>query len=280
MQDPLILSLICLTNLVPVLLWAWVYLSRDPTKEPRILLLFAFVIGALTTLPVMLINSLAGTFGAELFPWTLATMVVPVLGAALVEEVCKHAGVVFVMRQNALAQDEVLDGIVYSVITALGFAFVENTVYIGLSLWGAGSLSWDLVSLFILRSMLSMFAHTIFSGLFGYYYALAFIEPTLQSARHRRLLTMRNVVKEASLSTLSFRATHRLIRHGHTHKPQHSLQLLLEGLWLGVMLHMLFNLFLTWPPFAWNPFLVVTPYVGALGIALMVIIVQVRRQAR
>lgn len=279
MERYLPLLLVAFSNILPVLLWAWVYIARDPTKEPRVLLLFAFLIGGLTTLPVMLINSMAGHFGADFIPWKLAIMVLPILGAAFVEEICKHCGVMFVMRQDRLAHDEVLDGIMYAVITALGFAFVENTVYTWLSLWNAGTLTYDVVSLYVLRSMLSMFAHTIFSGFFGYYYALAFIEPQIRLARQRKDLTLQTVIKGTRLSTLSFGATAKLIRGEDVHQSKStSFQLVLEGLWLAVILHMLYNLFLTWPPFGLSPFLVVTPYLGILGCVLMWIIVQIRRR--
>lgn len=279
MQQYWPLILVTASNLVPVALWAWLYLSRDPSKEPRILLFFAFLVGGLTTLPVMLINSLAGSFGGNLLPWPVAAMVVPILGAALVEELCKHCGVLFVVEQDRVARDEVLDGIIYAVIGALGFAFVENVVYTWLSLWQAGSVTNDVVAVYILRSMLSMFAHTIFSGFFGYYYALGFIEPKLRAAHNQEKLNMRAMAtKGVKISALGFRATSRLLRGKDDVISVNSFQLLLEGLWLGAILHMLYNLFLTWPPFGLSPFLVVTPYLGLLGMALMWVIVQVRRQ--
>lgn len=281
MNTMLALGLVAASNLLPVALWAWVYVSRDPSREPRILLLFAFFIGGLTTLPVMLINSWLASFDAHLLSWPLATMVLPVLGAAFVEEVCKHCGVMFVMSQDRLAHDEVLDGIIYAVITALGFAFVENTVYTWLSLAHAGSLTTDVMSLYILRSVLSMFAHTIFSGFFGYYYALGYIAPQLQQEEDRRKLTIRAMTKGSHVQALAFGATTQILRGkvtAATMSRHTSFQLILEGLWLAVILHMLYNLFLTWPPFGLSPFLVVTPYLGLLGIIVMWLIVQVRRQ--
>ncbi|PIV90115.1 hypothetical protein COW46_04450 [Candidatus Gracilibacteria bacterium CG17_big_fil_post_rev_8_21_14_2_50_48_13] len=282
MQQYFPLLLVVLTNLLPAAIWAWFYTSRDPSKEPRVLLLFAFVVGGLMTLPVMLINSLAGTFGAGIFPWKLAAMVIPVLGAALVEELVKHTGVLFVMRQDRLAHDEVLDGIIYAVIVALGFAFVENIVYIWLSLWNAGTLTFDVVSVFILRSLLSMFAHTVFSGFFGYYYALGYIEPQLRREAHdRQALTLRSAMKGTRISALSFAATAKVLRGGHDHfvemKKSTSFQLVLEGMWLAAILHMLYNLFLTWPPFGLSPFVVVTPYLGVLGGLLVWVIIRVRK---
>lgn len=279
MEQALPLILVALSNVLPVLLWGWIYLSRDPHKEPKVLLLFAFIIGGLTTLPVMLINSLAGHFGGDFIPWRLAAMVIPVLGAAFVEEICKHCGVMFVMSQDRLAHDEVLDGIIYAVITALGFAFVENTVYTWIALSHAGTLTFDVVSIYILRSLLSMFAHTIFSGFFGYYYALGFIEPQVRLTLERQKLTMAHVVKGTRLSTLSFSATARLLSGNLKHPHLAAFELVLEGLWLAVILHMLYNLFLAWPPFGLNPFIVVTPYLGVLGCVLMSIIIQIRKSA-
>lgn len=250
MDQALPLVAVALSNLIPVFLWMWLYTSRDPSREPRILLLFAFLIGGIATVPVMFVNSFIGGLGPQFFPHQLLFMVTPVLLAALVEEVCKHCGVMFVMQQDRLANDEILDGITYAVVTALGFAFVENTVYTWIALWGAGTVTWDVVMIYVLRGILSTFAHTIFSGFFGFYYALGFIEPKLATAR----------------------------KVGRRISKMSAWQLLLEGLLLAVVLHMLYNLFLTWPPFGQTAFVVVTPYLLVLGAVLMWIIYGVRQK--
>lgn len=282
MQQALPLIAVALSNLIPVAFWAWLYISKDPSREPRTLLLFAFVVGGIATLPVMLLNSYLGSLGAEMFPHQLLFMVMPVLIAATVEEICKHCGVMFVMNQDALAQNEVLDGIIYAVVTALGFAFVENTVYTWLAFWGAGALTWDVVSIYMLRGMLSMFAHTIFSGFFGYYYALAFIEPKLIAQENKRQkLSLKTLAASSKLSSLSFQATRTVWTSRHDPQPISrvmSFRLLLEGLWLAAILHMLYNLFLTWPPFGQNVFIVVTPYLFVLGAVLMWIIAGVKQK--
>jgi RsiW-degrading membrane proteinase PrsW (M82 family) len=61
----------------------------------------------------------------------------------------------------------IIDGVKYGVAVALGFAAAENALYLFSSL-RVLNLN-EFVSTFLLRFALSTFAHTLYSGLFGYY---------------------------------------------------------------------------------------------------------------
>ena len=51
------------------------------------------------------------------------------LGVAFVEELAKFLMMFFLLRKNFVF-DEPIDALIYSVVIALGFAFVENIVYL------------------------------------------------------------------------------------------------------------------------------------------------------
>ena len=61
----------------------------------------------------------------------------------------------------------IIDGVKYGVAVALGFAAAENALYLFSSLRELDLNQF--VSTFLLRFALSTFAHTLYSGLFGYY---------------------------------------------------------------------------------------------------------------
>jgi RsiW-degrading membrane proteinase PrsW (M82 family) len=85
---------------------------------------------------------------------------------ALVEELFKLLPVlVFVYRHREF--NEPMDGIVYMVACALGFATVENALY---ALHGGGRL-------LLLRAFTSTLAHVGFSGLLGYKLGVAKFRP-------------------------------------------------------------------------------------------------------
>ena len=61
--------------------------------------------------------------------------------------------------------DDILDGIVFAGVIALGFATVENVLYYGRALGQAGF--GGLFILFVLRGILSPFAHVTFTAMMG-----------------------------------------------------------------------------------------------------------------
>ncbi len=61
--------------------------------------------------------------------------------------------------------DDILDGIVYAGVIALGFATVENVLYYGRGFLGGGF--GGLIVLFIVRGVMSPFAHVTFTAMTG-----------------------------------------------------------------------------------------------------------------
>lgn len=83
--------------------------------------------------------------------------------AAVPEEIAKFVCLYWFLRKNKY-YDEYMDGIVYAVCIGLGFAGLENLMY----LFGSGH-EW--VSTGIMRAIISVPGHYAFAILMGYYYS-------------------------------------------------------------------------------------------------------------
>jgi RsiW-degrading membrane proteinase PrsW (M82 family) len=116
---------------VPSLLLFWYIYARDQRPEPHGLLLRTFLLGAVICAPVvptaMALQSLGESFAGGV--WGSA-LVRAFLGAAIPEEAFKFLILYgYVWRKPAF--DEPLDGVVYGATASLGFATLENILYVG-----------------------------------------------------------------------------------------------------------------------------------------------------
>ncbi|MER3631952.1 MAG: hypothetical protein C4325_07135 [Blastocatellia bacterium] len=146
----------------------------DP--EPFWLLASAFAWGAVVAVLVsFVVNSL---FGSAVYVGTqspdLASIVSAIVSAPVIEEASKGVGLLILLLFFRRYFDDILDGIVYGGVIALGFATVENVLYYGDGLNRAylqyGITSDALASfllLFTLRGILSPFAHVTFTAMTG-----------------------------------------------------------------------------------------------------------------
>jgi RsiW-degrading membrane proteinase PrsW (M82 family) len=116
---------------VPSLLLFWYVYARDKRPEPHALLLKTFLLGAVICAPVvptaLALQKLGASFADGV--WGAAT-VRAFLGAAIPEELFKFLVLyLYVWRKPAF--DEPLDGVVYGATASLGFATLENILYVG-----------------------------------------------------------------------------------------------------------------------------------------------------
>ncbi len=163
MQLPLIL----LAALAPIAILVYYIYRRDKfQKEPMKELLKAFGLGLLSVPLSFLISTpleFAGLYTIE--PDTLLDAVrVSFFGAAIPEEIAKFLMFWLFVRKSRCF-DEKVDGIVYASVVSLGFAAVENILYL-VSNYEA----WIAVG--ITRALFSVPGHFFFGVLMGYYYSL------------------------------------------------------------------------------------------------------------
>ena len=152
---------------VPAMLYLFplIWLDRyDP--EPFWLLALAFAWGALVAVIVsFIVNTLVGIVVAVGISPEAGQTVGAVISAPVFEEGSKGLGVVILLIFFRKYFDDILDGIVFAGVIALGFATVENVLYYGRALGEAGL--GGLIVLFVLRGIMSPFAHVTFTAMIG-----------------------------------------------------------------------------------------------------------------
>ncbi len=157
---------------VPILLSiAWLVFIRRFDRahpEPMWLIGVTFALGALSTFPAGMaelflvklspwLDPRVVTFGGQLFALPLAFVVFTVV-VGFCEEGAKMLGASFAVRRPEF--DEPVDGIVYGIVSSLGFAAAENIRYFAMT-----RLSAPIV---IARCFMSVPAHMFFGAIWGY----------------------------------------------------------------------------------------------------------------
>ncbi len=147
----------------PGILWLIYFLSRDRINpEPPGLIMFTFVLGMIAFWISTLMEqagfwliAIANISSSSPSLWNLISINFVIVGP--VEELCKWLPVLlFAYFRREF--DEPLDGIIYCLASALGFAAVENIKY--LENLGA--------QIIIIRGALTNLGHAFFAGISGY----------------------------------------------------------------------------------------------------------------
>lgn len=159
---------ILITALLPVaILLFYIYRKDKNSPEPTSQLVKAFLMGILS-IPLSLCLSVPfeamGLYSSDVT--TVGESVkMAFFGAAIPEEVAKLFILWLVLRKNPYF-DEKMDGIVYAVCVSLGFAALENVMYLFMN-------AEAFLSVGIARAIFAVPGHFCFGILMGYYYSLA-----------------------------------------------------------------------------------------------------------
>jgi RsiW-degrading membrane proteinase PrsW (M82 family) len=152
-------------SLLVALFWLGKFKKMDKyEKEPERLIYLTFFAGVLATFPSIILeyplqmNSLP-------IPPSLKTFFLAFLWVGLVEEFFKYLAVRWTVYRSS-EFNEVMDGMIYMISAALGFAATENVGY----MLGFG------FSVGFLRAVLSYLGHVSFSAILGYYMGKAKVE--------------------------------------------------------------------------------------------------------
>jgi RsiW-degrading membrane proteinase PrsW (M82 family) len=176
------LILYVIFGVTPSIIWLLYYLAKDLHPEPKRMILEIFFLGSLVTIPVFFIQvALVKVTGqlpivfdffnqhpiaVEAVKWFIAI--------AAVEEIFKYLVVrTVILKSKEL--DEPVDIMIYMVVGALGFAAVENVLYL-LSPVDAVSFQGILettLTISFMRFLGATFLHTLCSALLGYFIALS-----------------------------------------------------------------------------------------------------------
>lgn len=178
-------------GVVPSLAWLFYYLRKDLHPEPKQMILKVFLYGALSTIPAFFIQTwlaeslnmaehLAALYSPEIFPYLpfVFSLVKWFVVVALVEETTKYLAMRLTVFKNA-QMDEPMDIMLYMVVSALGFAALENILYLFSPL--TSPLAFDQVvtlaiTISFIRFIGATFLHTLCAALIGYFLAKASIK--------------------------------------------------------------------------------------------------------
>jgi RsiW-degrading membrane proteinase PrsW (M82 family) len=165
----LILSL--LIALAPVLFLFWYFNHRDKYEpEPKRKILRIFVIGAVMVIPAALAELLLTGIVGRITGGLPYILIISFLIIAPIEEILKFLAVrKWIYR--SLEFNEIMDGIVYTVSASLGFAALENILFV-LPLG---------ISTGVARAFLAVPGHACFGALMGYYIGKAKFNPAKES---------------------------------------------------------------------------------------------------
>lgn len=163
---------ISLTALLPIaILVFYIYHKDKNSPEPIGQLVKAFFYGILSvplSLCISILLGLIGVYPAETTSiWGSVSSAF--FGAAIPEEIAKFFMLWLLLRKNRYF-DEKMDGIVYAVCVSLGFAALENIMYLF-------SNAESYLSVGIARAIFAVPGHFCFGILMGYYYSLAKFYP-------------------------------------------------------------------------------------------------------
>lgn len=152
----------------PVIVILFFIYGKDKNKEPISLLLKLFVSGFASCIMVFLISDamalflpfMRGTLSSKGF---VDLILYAFIGVALVEEFSKWS-MTYLVGYNHREFDELYDGLVYAVFVSLGFAFVENIMYV---------ISSSSIQTAFLRAVSAVPSHACDAVFMGYYLSIA-----------------------------------------------------------------------------------------------------------
>jgi protease PrsW len=150
--------IIFLLAISPCAFWLWIIYKWDSYKpEPKWLIIRTFFYGFMVAVPVSLLET-------WLYPNAYLSSTSISNNAYLafvVAGITEEAGKFIIVRRtvyNSPHFEEPADGLVYSAAAALGFASLENAIYIL-------AFGWQVI---LLRALFSNLSHVLFSSMWGY----------------------------------------------------------------------------------------------------------------
>ncbi len=180
----IILVLVFVFAWIPSFFWLWVYRLQDREQpEPRSLIKKLFLAGICVTVPAVFFEAVF--IPSKLYQiQTLLSILATVVITAVIEELLKFYTVKKI-TWHLKTFDQTIDGTIYSIAVALGFALVENFFYFlplvfsnqlfskFVLVFSYQEISGDFWTIFILifasRFVFTTLMHTLSSGVMGIY---------------------------------------------------------------------------------------------------------------
>lgn len=257
---------------LPALFWLVIWYRKDKKDpEPKRMILLSFCVGFLSAIPFFLLQwqiehspnlvALWKQFSAILmFPALFGTLIF-----AFLEEAVKAFAVLRLGSHLRIHFNQIVDGIIYSVSVALGFAFAENIAYFITLLSYFSISSSEFWNVFAFRSLGTMFAHTLFSGIFGLFWGHAFLS---QSVTSKHSISVKSFFREF-FETIRFHIIFsHILRARPSLRGHEKSDLVREALFLATLFHALFNMLILGKVFGQSGTFLVVPLLLVLFLFL------------
>jgi RsiW-degrading membrane proteinase PrsW (M82 family) len=165
----MLITVSVLSAILPSLVLLWYFYTQDLNRNPGRPVLITFVLGVLIVFPVAVLELTAfDDIPADSNPYLIG-LVKGFWGAAIPEELLKFIVVVFYCSRLRDFTER-MDGMVYGAVASLGFAAMENVLYVT-----SGG-----IGLAMSRAFTAVPCHAFLGAIMGYYVGQARFE-----SRHR-----------------------------------------------------------------------------------------------
>lgn len=168
-----------ISSIFPVVIFLYMIYQKDHEKEPLSLLFKCLMGGCLSVVLSLAMSVPLGTLGGVFQGNFMSSFHQSFLEAAIPEEIAKFVILYFIVWKSKELNHN-YDGIVYSVFVSLGFALIENILYVFEGGLGVA----------IMRAILAVPGHGLFGVMMGYYFSLA----RFYEGEKRRALLVKSLV--------------------------------------------------------------------------------------
>lgn len=182
--QPILIAI--LGGVVPSLIWLWFWLKQDKrSPEPTGLIALSFFVGMAVVYFVLPVQKMVVALLPQIVDFVdIATSKLSIVSPdeqtievtlwAFTEELAKFAAV-FLVAFKSKFFDEPIDAVVYLITAALGFAAMENILYIFKDLTQSGLI--EIIGNSNMRFIGATIAHTVSSAIIGIAIAFSFYAP-------------------------------------------------------------------------------------------------------
>ncbi len=162
-SDPKILAIAFLGGIIPSLIWLWFWIKEEEKEpEPTGLLTIVFMMGMIAVMCVLPLQKLIQLY--------IQNTEIRLIAWAGIEEIMKYLAVVVILHKTNQI-DEPIDWPIYMITAAVGFAALENALFLIKPL-ATGATTVSLLTGH-LRFLGSTLLHTVSSGILGIAFAVA-----------------------------------------------------------------------------------------------------------
>ncbi len=222
--------------------WLMFFDRSDQKQEPLIQLILALLAGIFSA---SIFGYLGNKFGLENF-W----------GKIVGEEISKVLLAIVVMEIFQKKFQSTSQGIVYGFAVGIGFAMAENILYLGNIYEMEGDFTETFWLTFQMRFWSSTLLHGLTTGVFGLFYAGAYISKTICKGEKESPLRAFGALPSWSqlgqILTLHVSRKHLLFGKEISLSGHMARAIILEGLLVVIIIHILFNyaLVLSYPQYS------------------------------